>query len=93
MGVTKVSVTVDSETLREVQQLVGAGASLSSIVDEGLRLQLHRLRMTVLLDEMDERNPIGAAEQRAGEQLWAEIASSWTPAPSRRSRRKKGASG
>jgi hypothetical protein len=93
MGVTKVSVTVDSETLREVLQLVREGVSLSSIVDEGLRLQLHRLRMTALLDEMDARNPIGAAEQRAGEQLWAQIESSWTPEPSRRSRRKKDASG
>jgi hypothetical protein len=92
MGVTKVSVTVDSATLREVQRIIGKRTSLSSIVDEGLRLQLHRLRMTALLDEMDERNPIDAVEQKAGEKLWAEIESFWTRAPSRRSRRKKAAS-
>jgi hypothetical protein len=89
MGVVKVSVTLDADTLREVRRIAGKGASLSSIVDEGLRLQLHRMRMLAALDEMDARNPISAAEQNAGEKLWAEIESSLTRARSRRSRRKK----
>jgi hypothetical protein len=88
VGVTKISVTVDSDALREVRRIAGKSVSLSSIVDEGLRLQLHRLRMTALLDEMDARNPISATDQEAGEQLWAEIESSLTRARSRRSRRK-----
>lgn len=92
MGVVKVSVTLDEQTLREVRRIAGKGVTLSSIVDEGLRLQLHRMRMLALLDEMDARNPISAAEQRAGERLWAEIESSLTRARSRRSRRKKVAS-
>jgi hypothetical protein len=93
MGAVKVSVTLDADTLREVRRISGKGVSLSSIVDEGLRLQLHRMQMLALLDEMDARNPISAAEQRAGEKLWAEIESSLTRARSRRSRAKKAASG
>ena len=93
MGVVKVSVTLDEQTLREVRRIAGKGVTLSSIVDEGLRLQLHRMRMLALLDEMDARNPISVAEQRAGERLWAEIESSLTRARSRRSRQKKVASG
>jgi Arc/MetJ-type ribon-helix-helix transcriptional regulator len=89
MGVVKVSVTLDEETVREVKRMVGKGVSLSSIVDEGLRLQLHRIGMLKLLDEMDARNPISAAGQKAGEKLWAEIESSLTRARSRRSPRKK----
>ena len=92
MGVVKVSVTLDSDTLREVRRIAGKGVSLSSIVDEGLRSQLQRMRMLALLDEMDARNPISAAEQKAGEKLWAEIESSLTQARSRRSRRKKATS-
>ncbi len=93
MGVVKVSVTLDAETVRGVKRMAaGKGVSLSSIVDESLRLQLHRMRMLALLDEMDARNPISAAEQKAGEKLWAEIESSLTRARSRRSPRKKAAS-
>jgi hypothetical protein len=89
MGVVKVSVTLDAETVREVKRMAGKGVTLSSIVDEGLRLQLHRVRMLALLDEMDARNPISAAGQKAGEKLWAEIESSLTRARSRRSPKKK----
>jgi hypothetical protein len=89
MGVVKVSVTLDAETVREVKRMAGKGVTLSSMVDEGLRLQLHRVRMLALLDEMDARNPISAAGQKAGEKLWAEIESSLTRARSRRSPKKK----
>ena len=89
MGVVKVSVTLDADNLREVRRITGKGVSLSSIVDEGLRLQLHRMRMLALLDEMDARNPISAEGQKAGEKLWAEIESSLTRVRSRRTRRKK----
>jgi hypothetical protein len=51
------------------------------------------MRMLSLLDDMDERNPVSATEQKAGEKLWAEIESSLTRARSRRSRAKKVASG
>jgi hypothetical protein len=55
-------------------------------------LQLHRVGMLALLDEMDARNPISAEEQKAGEHLWAEIESSLAQARSRSSRQKKGRS-
>jgi hypothetical protein len=89
MGVVKVSVTLDADTLRDVKRIAGKGVSLSSIVDEGLRAQLQRMRMLALLDEMDARNPISAEGQKAGEKLWAEIESSLTQARSRRLRKKK----
>ena len=92
MGVVKVSVTLDADALREVRRLAGKGVTLSSIVDEGLRLQLHRMRMVALLDDMDRRNPVTEADQHAGEDLWAEIESSLTRARSLRSRRKKACS-
>jgi hypothetical protein len=92
MGVEKVSVTLDADTLREVRRIAGKDVSLSSIVDEGLRLQLHRMRMLALLDEMDARNPVGPTERKAGEKLWEEIVSSSTRGRSRRSRPKRAGS-
>jgi hypothetical protein len=92
MGVVKVSVTLDADTLREARRIAGKRVTLSSIVDAGLKLQLQRMRMLELLDEMDARNPINAAEKRGGEKLWTDIESSLTRARSRRWRRKKDAS-
>jgi hypothetical protein len=92
MAMTKISVTVDSDTLREVQRIAGKRVTLSSIVDEGLRLHLHRIQMTAFLDEMDARNPIDPIEREAGEKMWAEIESFWTRARSRRSHRKPASS-
>jgi hypothetical protein len=63
MAVAKISVTVDADTLREVQRIAGRRISLSSIVNESLRRYLLRMRMLSLLDEMDARNPIGKAER------------------------------
>ena len=63
-----------------------------AVVKVSVTLDVHRMRMLALLDEMDARNPISAAEQKAGEKLWAEIESSLILARSRRLRRKKGAS-
>ena len=88
MGVTKVSVTVDTEMLREVRKLAGKQTNLSSLLNDALRLQVHRMRMLALLDEMDATDPIDANEREAGERLWAEIQSSSTPERSPRSRRK-----
>jgi hypothetical protein len=92
MGVVKVSVTLDADTLREVRRLAGKRVALSSIVDDGLRLQLYRMRMLALLDEMDARKPISNSERKAGEKLWEDIESSSTRARSRRSRRKRATS-
>jgi hypothetical protein len=92
MGVEKVLVTLDADTLREVRRIAGKDVSVSSIVDEGLRLQLHRMRMLALLDDMDGRNPVGPAERKAGENLWEEIVSSSTRGRSRRSRPKRAGS-
>ena len=89
MGVTKVSVTVDSDTLREVRRFAGKDISLSSIVDQSLRRQLQRMRMLALLDDMEKRNPISSADRKSGEALWQQIESSSTRVHSPRSRRKK----
>ena len=92
MSSAKISVTVDGAVLREIRDLAGPDVNLSSIVDEGLRRQLQRMRMLVLLDEMDERHPISNAGQKKGERLWQRIESSSTRVPSPRSRAKKKAS-
>jgi hypothetical protein len=89
MGVTKVSVTVDADMLREVRRIAGKDISLSSIVDESLRRQLQRMRMLALLDEMDKHNPISPTGLKSGEALWQRIESSSTRVHSPRSRRKK----
>jgi hypothetical protein len=89
MASTKISVTVDENTLREIRELAGSEMNLSSIVDEGLRRQLQRMRMIALLDDMDARHPISAHGQESGERLWQQTVSSSTPARSRRSPAKR----
>jgi hypothetical protein len=89
MGTTKISITVDTKRLEELKRLAGAGVSLSAVVDEALRLELHRYRMTALLDEMERTQPLTDEDRAAGEQLWQQIKSSWTQARSRPSPRKK----
>ena len=92
MGVTKVSVSVDDATLREARKLAGKGVSLSSIFDAGLQSEVHRMRMLALLNDMERTTPLTQADRESGERLWHRIESSSTPVPSRRSRKKKGAS-
>jgi hypothetical protein len=75
-----------------VKRLAGAGISLSAIIDEALRVELHRLRTKALLDEMEARNPISPEERAAGEEIWRQIESSSLPEPSQRSRKKRVAS-
>jgi len=52
-------------------------------------LQVRRVGMLALLDEMDARNPISVAGEEAGEKLWAKIESALARARTRRSSRKR----
>jgi hypothetical protein len=83
MATTKLSVTVDTELLDEVRRLAGGDVNVSAVIGEALRSQIHRLRLLALLNDMERTDPITPAGRAAGERLWQEIASSWTPAPSR----------
>ena len=64
MPSAKISVSVDEDVLQETCELAGAETNLSSIVDEGLRQQLQRMRTNALLDEMDARQPISEAGRK-----------------------------
>lgn len=92
MAVSKISVTVDSKTLKEMKRL-SPGVPLSRIIDQALQTEAKRMKLQGILDEMDRRNPISARDYRAGEALWTSIESSWTQARSRRSRKKTAAYG
>ena len=89
MPSAKISVSVDEDVLQEIRERAGADLNLSSIVDEGLRRQLQRMRMNALLDEMDARQPISKAGRKKGERLWQQTVSSSTRVRSRRSPTKK----
>jgi post-segregation antitoxin (ccd killing protein) len=88
MATTKLSITVDTKRLEEIKKLSNAGVSLSAIIDEALQRELTRLQLIALLEEMERRNPISEKGRAEGERLWKRLKSSWTPAPSQRSRKK-----
>jgi len=92
MATTKISITLDTDRLEELKSLAGAGISLSAVIDDALRIELHRLRMKALLDEMDAQNPISPEEHAAGRELWQRMQSSLTQVRSLRSRKKWAAS-
>lgn len=70
MTVEKVSLSLDPELLAEARELVGRGG-LSALVNDGLRLRLQQVRVTRLLDEMDEEfGPVP-------ENIAAEVAQQW----------------
>ena len=83
----KISVTVDEGALKEAKRL-RPGTPVSTIVDEALQASVMRMRLTDLLDEMDRRNPMTPEGERAGEELWNRIVSSWTPEPLAHSQKK-----
>ena len=87
MATTKISVTVDTATLREIRRLAGAGVNLSALVGEALQNEVRRRGLLELLDEMDRESPISAEGHAAGERLWKRILSS-TPERSQRSPKK-----
>ena len=70
MAVEKVSLSLDPELLAEARALAGRGG-LSALVNEGLQLQLQQIRLTRLLDEMDEE--FGPVPQHVTE----EVAKQW----------------
>jgi post-segregation antitoxin (ccd killing protein) len=89
VATTKISVTVDTETLERIKQFLPGNFNLSAILNEALRDQLHRHEMLALLDEMDRDDPMSEADDEAGETLWQQIQSSSIPGRSRRSPGKK----
>lgn len=80
MGVDKVSLSLDTELLAEARELAGP-RGLSSLVNDALRVRLQQVRVTRLLDEMDDEfGPVPPA-------IAEEVARQW-PAP--RDRRSAG---
>ncbi len=72
MTVEKVSLSLDPDLVAEARELVGRGG-LSALVNDGLRLRLQQVRITRLLDEMDDEFgpvPDDVAEEVAQE--WRE---------------------
>ncbi len=73
MGVDKVSLSLDAELLAEARELAGP-RGLSSLVNDALRARLQQVRVTRLLDEMDDE--FGPVPPEIAE----EVAREW-PAP------------
>ena len=72
MTVEKVSLSLDPELLAEARELVGRGG-LSALVNDALRLRLQHVRVTRLLDEMDEEfGPVPAAVAEEVAEQWRE---------------------
>lgn len=53
MAVEKVSLSLDPDVVAEARQIAGRGG-LSALVNDALRVRLQHLRITRLLDEMDD---------------------------------------
>ncbi|MDP8960705.1 MAG: type II toxin-antitoxin system VapB family antitoxin [Actinomycetota bacterium] len=74
MAVGKVSLSIDEDLLAEARARVGR-RELSSYVNEALRRQLQRDRLTGLLDEMEaESGPIPDEVMEEARRLWREPA-------------------
>lgn len=73
MALDKVSLSLDAELLAEARELAGP-RGLSSLVNDALRVRLQQVRVTRLLDEMDDE--FGRVPQTIAE----EVAREW-PAP------------
>ena len=74
MSVSKVSLSIDEDLLAEARARVGR-RELSSYVNEALRRQLQRDRLTGLLDEMEaESGPIPDEVMEEARRLWREPA-------------------
>jgi hypothetical protein len=85
MATTKISVSVDADTLAALKSLLPAPFNLSALLNDALRDRLHRLEMIALLEEMNREDPPSQADEIAGEALWQRIRSSSIPEPSRSS--------
>lgn len=75
MAVDKVSLSLDPELVREARELAGRGG-LSALVNDALRVRLQHLRVSRLLDEMDDEYGSVPAE------VAKEVAARW-PEPRR----------
>lgn len=72
MAVEKVSLSLDPELVAEARELAGRGG-LSTLVNEALRLRLQHVRVTRLLDEMDEEfGPVPASIAEEVAEQWRE---------------------
>jgi Arc/MetJ family transcription regulator len=70
MSVSKVSLSIDEDALAEARARVGR-RKLSSYVNEALRRQLQRDRLTELLENMDtESGPIRDEVMEKARQPW-----------------------
>lgn len=72
MTVEKVSLSLDPDLVAEARELAGRGG-LSALVNEGLRLRLQQVRVTRLLDEMDEEfGPVPPSIAKEVAEQWRE---------------------
>jgi hypothetical protein len=83
MATAKVSLTLDSELLKEARTHVGR-RGLSSYIDGALRLRLQHDRLRVLLAEMD------AEHGQVPTRIKARVRAEWPDQPSGRSKKRRG---
>lgn len=70
MAVEKVSLSLDPELVAEARELAGS-RGLSSMVNEALRVRLQHVRVTRLLDAMDDEfGPVPDAVRQEVEAEW-----------------------
>jgi hypothetical protein len=70
VAIEKVSVSVDAELLAEARELAGR-RGLSALINDALRTRLQHVRVSRLLDEMDEEfGPVPA-------EIEEEVRSGW----------------
>lgn len=71
MAVEKVSLSLDPELVAEARELAGR-RGLSSLVNEALRIRLQHVRITRLLDAMDDEfGPVPADVAQEAARGWS----------------------
>lgn len=76
MPVTKVSLSLEPDLVAEARELAGRGG-LSALVNDALRIRLQHIRVSRLLDEMDEEyGPVP-------DEVAQEVARRWPERPHR----------
>lgn len=89
MGAEKISVSVDAEELATARRRAGS-RQLSAYVNEALRSENQRRGQLAFLADLDRQFgpiPEDHPDAEKGKRLWQQFVSSWTPEPSRHSRK------
>ena len=72
MAVVKVSLSLEPDLVAEARELAGRGG-LSALVNDALRIRLQHIRVSRLLDEMDEEyGPVPAEVTEEVARRWPE---------------------